>query len=45
MIRLTLDKIWDHLEVVVVKDKHALLQDDLGLGGEGEDEEQEGEGW
>ena len=44
MIRLTLDKIWDHLEVVVVKDKHAL-QDDLGLGGEGEDEEQEGEGW
>ena len=46
MIRLTLDKIWDHLEVVVVKDKHALLQGDLGLGGgEGGDEEQEGEGW
>ena len=46
MIRLTVDKIKDHLEVVVVKDEHALLQGDLGLGGgEGGDEEQEGDGW
>ena len=46
MIRLTLDKIKDHLEVVIVKDEHTLLQGDLGLGGgKGGDQEQEGEGW